>query len=449
MPKLLIAVGGSGQHVALAVARLMFIRALPRDISCIVIDADTSNGLATKLMNMDGYVSADKGFEHPLRGAEGFLAPYNAASLQNTAGTSSFRSLLLSGFSERIDEQLSEALFLKADADQDITHGFFARPCLGSTAFAAHSKKLLDAVDAATKVSDRVFVTGSFIGGTGAGVIPSLIQSLGNPERWFGMFLLNWLNPPRSGTVTLDDMTSNMDHGLDFFYRRIRPKLKAATLLGPPKAHDSAVTRSRDPVTDGETPAIYHVLAARAMHHMNSRADQEKWNSTVLSFFHNTEQENAVLSEEWSEGATLKQRLNVALQAARLMRFFVTEKKKYQDYFGLFTSSDVPKRLRSVPDLVKKHCQPKPEDGKDGFVELLCLEFEHRAQLLERTIKYFTDIWGEKLSSELKQTSTDPFKHLRAIWDTDWSTPGKKTPEGVAHDFAEVLMDDLLRAKIE
>ena len=72
---LVIAVGGGGQHIALALARLMRLGALS-DAKAFVIDADSESRLAFRLRTLGHTLSS--GTAHPPAGAEtGFpaLAP--------------------------------------------------------------------------------------------------------------------------------------------------------------------------------------------------------------------------------------------------------------------------------------------------------------------------------------------------------------------------------------
>ncbi|MBU0553225.1 hypothetical protein KJ940_17275 [Myxococcota bacterium] len=440
MSQLLIAVGGSGQHSALAIARLMYLGALPPDIDCHVIDADTESPLSETLQSFDGYVDQKLGARHPM--APHFLPPFDSTGVGGDG--LKFRNLL--------DEQpgdtahLINALFTQEDADQDVAHGFFARPTLGASAFAAQQNHIAEEINAVANNKQRVMVCGSFIGGTGAGVIPSFVQRLGDAQRWFGAFHLGWLNPPinQAAAISKADMDSNMRHGLDYFYRTVRPHLKASALLGPP-LNAQGFLEARTPV-QGEVSSIYHLLAARALFQFATDMTTN-FQSNVIAYSHDNAQPRSLLEMKWHENISLIKRLTVARHTIQLLSFYTedeTQQKNLKSSFSIWSNkSDIPPYLYDCIIMYSNAGGMKKK--RNEFIDLLILSLKHRQEALNRCINWVNQCYdnGITWSQYDSDISGSHLDQLKLIWKLSSTKPPNqvKNPQDLANHLADVLIN--------
>ena len=260
----LIAVGGTGQHIAATIARLSLLGAIGRDWALTVIDADTHNELSTHLHSMDGWVSQDHGCAHPLAGLR-IRTPYDAgARAAGDAGATTIETLVLANGCSAEASALFHALYPQHELQQKLDDGFYARPMLGASAFGAMGTALLNGVKDDTN-GQKVVVCGSFIGGTGAGVLPALVEKCADKNTWHGVFLSDWLDLAE-GALQGNPLPLNRAHGLEYFYRHIRAKLRASALLGaPPNPFDTASLLPTTPTKSGvECYSLF--IAAAALH---------------------------------------------------------------------------------------------------------------------------------------------------------------------------------------
>jgi hypothetical protein len=120
----------------------------------------------------------------------------------------------------------------------------------------------------AARTAARVFVVGSFLGGTGAGITHQLIklvrEAVGPAKPIYGMFLLRWFDlPPTTGqTVDTATLLASMGHGLEYFYRYTKHLLDASMLVGVPDNPAPQVKAVAAAQENDETLSIYPLLAA-------------------------------------------------------------------------------------------------------------------------------------------------------------------------------------------
>lgn len=316
MADLLIAVGGSGQHVALAVSRLVLL-GLMEPMDLIVIDADSASPLARQLLTLDGMVDSQSGIKkHVLTLADGngFKAPYPAdLAAQAADGGVNFGSLLEAEGESPWVSEVREAIFAQDELNQDVRSGFYAKPCLGASAvslFGGDSGLIYD-LRARASGAQRVFVTGSFIGGTGAGVLPSLVVQLADSQKWHGVFLLEWLAPTAGdgGAITGTTMKTNALHGLSYFYADMRERLKVSALIGPPggNVHRTYSAAAPNP-NEAETNSLYPLIAAGCIQQIRA-SNAPSWNGAVHSYGLPDNQPDALLDQEWNSKRTLRNAL--------------------------------------------------------------------------------------------------------------------------------------------
>lgn len=448
MPSLLVSVGGTGQHVALAVARLMYLRALPADITCCVLDADQTSALARATRSFLDHVSHERGTKHPLgQHAQAFLVPFDAGAAAEGGGEEGtrFRSLMLGAAAgNHTDREVFDALYPAEEADQDVLKGFYAKPTLGASAFAARQDEVIEEVRALAAHADLALVCGSFIGGTGAGVIPSLVQAIGNPSSWFGAFHLNWLNPPAGGEarVTIQDMDGNMRHGLEYYYQHVRPRLKASLLMGPPP--DAGPRLAAQVPTDSETPAFYHVLVARALHYFRQDA-VANYSGSVVAYTHDTAHLGGLLTEAWDGGVPLQVRVWTAQRAITLLGYFDPAErpenvKGLKKSFGIFgTTAGIPKGLHKS---IKTFCKLAKQD-REPFIDDLLADLKHRRETLQRCVRYLGDVFGGLgVDPVAEAVESEPLDHLKRLWHSPVAPPGGADVAG--HFLADRLFGRLL-----
>ena len=425
---LLVCVGGTGQHVALAVSRLVNLGAIEDGIECCIVDADNRSKLAKRTKNAAGYVDHNFGIDHPLGdSARGFLTPFDPEAAADGGSELTVRDLTLGQTPKPETANLFDALFRPEDAEQNIHQGFYAKPKLGSTAFAAQSIKgdgLVSQINAKIGNHDKVFICGSFIGGTGAGVIPSLVQKLtrNSAVKWYGMFHLRWLDPTGGGNaaITGADMDRNMRHGAEYFYQYVRENMRASVLMGPPTSGTDNLIGPVSNPANGENPSFYHVLASYALHHFRTDA-VEDYDGSVGVFNHDDANRDWLLEQEWHGQKSLVDRLQTAAYAAELLEESVSDnfQEILRGAYGAFgTKSKVPDGLReSIADYADDMGVSgwtggmKDEAGPELFQPLRA-NLEHRRQSLEERLDYFRDVFG----NFERPTVGEPRTELRDKW---------------------------------
>ncbi len=278
----LICVGGGGQHIALAIARMVRLGVWGDAPKTLVIDADLDSPLARRLRTF-AEPSEEGGGEgprvpHPLPGLT--MQPPLATGEAGKSFRQSFLGSQPGGADNPggvIEEELYE-LFYGPNADEvDIKQGMAARPSVGAAVFADRGIEHLGPhLEGGFSHARQVLIAASFIGGTGAGVTHQLVKYLHeSPKRnnvdLFGTFLLPWIEIPPGGQGAADQVTiqNSAKHGIQHFMEETAPRLRKAMLVGangslkPTKAHDK----------QDETVSPFPLLAAYGLDAiMNDRA---------------------------------------------------------------------------------------------------------------------------------------------------------------------------------
>lgn len=476
MPHLLIAVGGSGEHVAMAVARLIQLRAFP-PTSGIVVDADNTSDLANTLKSFDGYVKPDLGALHPVPGFASFAEPFDSraaataqAHLAGGKGGAAqqgglrFDSLMMGQGTDEDSREVFKALYSQRDAAQDVLKGFFARPILGSTAFAAQGDNLMRQVVAEANRADQIAVTGSFIGGTGAGVLPSLVRQLSGQQlshKLHGAFLLEWLQSTGGeGSVTTADMQDNARHGLEYFYKHMKDNMKYSALVGPPATANLAGLGAAKPTANGgETLAVFPVMAAHALLKFFMDASSTK-SGIVHAYAFDYDQPDGLLAAKWHGSKSLRTRLYAASRTAHALRLYEpnsAEARAVKDSFGLLGSKKrVPVGLGRGIDAHARNARDKPDRMAERVFECLA---HHRTGFETNVARFATvfqpfgglgtdtrlqtmrDSAGATLS-EL-QAAWNESDHVESLWDIEQDLEMGKHPEAHARSLATKLLTAL------
>ncbi len=446
---LLIGVGGTGQHVALAVSRLAQIGALGDDIECRIVDADNSSELAQRTKTAAGYVNPKHGLYHPLGDqVDPFLTPFDPGASGDRGSEVTVRDLALRNSARDETRQVFDALFPPEQAQQGVDDGFYAQPVLGATAFAAQpdEESLIDELASQASSHNDVFICGSFIGGTGAGVIPSLVQRLASEtdNQWYGMFHLKWLQPDGGGNADIGPgtMDRNMRHGSDYFYRHVRDNLRASVLLGPPPGGKDMI----GPVTklsEDENESYYHVLAAFAMNRLKYDA-ATNYDNDVAVLNHETEQPQWLLHKEWYDDRTLLDRLQSIAYAAELLDYYRDPKHQQLlvDSFEAFgDKKNLPaglyESLETFDDDMGLTTWSSMGDFKPKLVDPLLERFKHRREIFEERLQYFRNVFGDFQ----RPTINDEESELRKRWNESNQV---RLPSGQNVDRVNYLADRLI-----
>lgn len=440
---LVIHVGGSGQHTGLMTSRLMLLGAMGPDWTCRVVDADDEQaGIAGALQTLDGYVKP--GYAHPMRGVDAYIKPFNTAALAGGEDETSFRTLFQMSEDARLDREVFEALFTPEQGALDIRQGFFAMPSLGAAAFAAQGEQAIKDLRASVGNERQVFITGSFIGGTGAGVIPSAVQQLTKDSTadWFGVFLLNWLAPAADAVPSRDDMESNRRHGLEYFYTDVRPHLKGSVLLGPPPGGGGNLAKPAVPSRRPETRSIYPLLASRAMYQLSTDA-MTNFGQSVFVWSHDEAQPDALLDKPWHGQLSLRQRLHDAERVEHWLGLYedAGARDSLEKAFGIFgTKSAVPRGLHGLNTYARAgQVKLRP------FIDLVMNELKHRRAGLREAYLAFREVFGTLGSDPISEHYEDNVLAGLKAASTKEHTPDQRhgKPAELAAELARHLIADV------
>ena len=238
----IIAVGGTGQMIALAylkLARLCGYR--DGDIAEIhIVDSDRTGDTCEQIATL----------LHKAKNA-----------LKTVAPIPSHRKL--GSFSQDFDEagtndnirRIAPLLYTAKDLEVNVRKGLYGRPSVGSACMsiktnppAGHNTdpELIALRDSVCQPGNKVVICGSLFGGTGAGVIPTLARFLrnsqdGNSIEITIVSMLKWFRIPgvadADGGIdkSIDDnmLSANSSAGIFYLKDRITEDVNACVLLGP------------------------------------------------------------------------------------------------------------------------------------------------------------------------------------------------------------------------
>jgi len=393
MPKFLVAVGGSGQHTALAVVRLVRIGALPNDINLIVLDSDNDQELSTTLLRpWDGVDGPDT---HPLK-LNGIYPPFARAAKDPDT---TFRDLFLLDSVATEETALFDMIFDAEEEEIPVARGMYGTPCVGATVFSDGTKvdtvaNLLGQVNAA----EQVFFTGSVMGGTGAGILHKLVETVREKRQgpMYGMFLTRWFQVPptgKKGAITPEILRRNLAHGMTYFYKHTIPQLNASVFLGQPKNATEAIEDLHLAEGDNsEQPHYVHLAAANSLFQL-PMAERKNNKLKAYCFAHNSANEDWLLDETWHDGVTLRMRIFCAMVERDLLRHLVDHREDIRTTLTSFLAKAdaITKQLyRSVKDNAKV-----ARAEKDAFADDVVNEFARIHGELDFCLKWFTEIYPE------------------------------------------------------
>lgn len=457
MSDLLIALGGTGQHVALAVARLAFLGALPR-VKLETIDAEDTTDLPMSLRTFGHTVL--KGYsEHPLgEGAEHITPPF-VTSKENPLFVSLFVDKAASS-----ENKLFELCYEEALANTLVKEGMYGRPSVGAAIFMQNRDGLLKHVFTSAQQADRIFITGSMVGGTGAGIIHQLIKSLTEHEQIktkpiLGLVFLNWLSLPSEGTVDSYTLGRNMRFGLKYFADYTRKWLHASMVIGLPDGYSGGDKRL-NPATPGqgdnsEQPHYFHLLAAYGIRRLPDIMTKQQERGSVFAAKYDPAKPLAIYEESWGERENPQQLswfVNRGLFVKEVLAYSSSAKfaKELSDAFGLLGKKD--NVGRGLYDAISRYDRSERKPKIAEVIECwkkLVGQYEFSLQWLDTVVGALPE--ASRLAG-VTRVIADEQKRINAIqkiWNDEMPrSDAKPTPLFIAQFFHNKLVDSFSDQKL-
>lgn len=349
---LMICVGGGGQHLALAVARLVRLGVWNNVPLVLVIDAEETSRLALRLKHFaepeENLGSNAIRAIHPLPDPSTMFHPPLATGTAEKTFRASFLGAPEGAVSSGglAEEELFDLFYSEKADTVDISVGMAAQPSVGSTVFAEMGIKPLSPVlEGAMQKAERIIVCGSFIGGTGAGVTHQLVKFLkDSPKRGgkslYGGFLLPWLTLPEgTGTSAANDVTlvNSAKHGIQAYLRETSRWLAKSVIVGTP----DRMTRTPASPANDETASFYPLACVYGLMKMmedTTSAHQGKAGENILTVTSPSDNFGWLLSEKWSTGKGAVANIAERWAASRIVN----------DYISAFADSDTGTYWREV-----------------------------------------------------------------------------------------------------
>ncbi|MFL6211545.1 MAG: hypothetical protein ACJ74W_22035 [Pyrinomonadaceae bacterium] len=450
MARLLIAIGGTGQHIALAVARLVLLGALP-EMELAVVDSDNAGDLSEALRTFGSTLRADY-TAHPLGNGDIIYPPF-----KDVHGKPKFEELFLSKTADAVERDIFEVCVDQESASFEVKKGMFGRPSLGATILADNKTKQLQKVIDKAAQANEIFVSGSLVGGTGAGLIHQLIKALPRAGKdVFGLIFLRWFRIPGAEVEqTVDDTTQerNMRYGLDYFFRETRGLLKAALLIGQPDAAQAVEA------TPGEIMHYFHLIAAHGILKVPEDVVKQQAVGSVYAAAFDADHPELMYEEEWLEGRPLKWYVNRANFVKAVLDY--ASLKKYQDEvlhevspgltagFGVFKGK--PENIgKGLADALKRY----PGNQRETAVRVAAETWA----LLARQYKFALDWLDSVLGWLPEELQSDSYKSVKGdsnaakqakvsaiqtIWAEplpEWQKGSEPSPQSIARAFHDRLV---------
>jgi len=456
MARYVISVGGTGQHIALAISRLVMLGALKDDIRLIALDSDTETPLPQSLRGLATLC----GGQHPLQDGS-ITAPFDLKSM----GKKMFAATFVDADHPE-EQELFETLFTEEEGSVPIYQGMYGKPCVGATVFGkgANSPMIEDKLKMLTN-ADEVFVCGSLVGGTGAGLLHKLVQQilkyLREPRVVYGIFLLPWFDIRSEGgdkRITNTTLDRNASHGVKYFFDHTLDAMSTTVVIGYPGTAQTPMLR-KPVVTDGdmgETPSYLHLAAAHALVDLPQAYTANK-SLKAYGIAHDVSNEGWLLDETWEQGRTLRDRL----RAARVVVNFLSHINRNRDkvlstWTSVFEGGSAWEPLR---DAINDNAPRKKDRAR--YANEVLVEFERTREQLDFCVRWMQEIMPGQLStandpllSELAASSGDDadsavhWNKLRDIWRGNTPKPGPNAPNNpvaVAQKLVRVIAQIALK----
>jgi hypothetical protein len=441
MANLLIAVGGTGQHVALAVSRLVFIGALPRPLELAVIDADDNEVLSTSLRTFGNTVKSPY-TRHPLDNFESFNSP-----VKKTANTQVQFHELFPGHDPKSPERdLFDLFFEESSATVRVSDGMFGRPSVGATIFAYNRESQLMPVFEKSRLANDIFIAGSMVGGTGAGIIHQLVKSLPPKKKKYGLIFLRWFRSPsedEAQTISDDTMGRNMRYGLQYFFDETKSLLQSSLLIGAParfpkEIEEIVVQKGKN----DEKFHYFHLLAGYGVLQLPAIAVQAE-GAVYASSFTSLDQ---MYEEVWNEGHTLAWYANRASFVKEILDFAASRdfQKELADAFKGFMPNKPKDVGRGLYEAIKQY-EPQHITAINEITETwrwIAQQYAFSLNWLEAILNPLPPRLLDKRLEKLREKRSNKVKKIQTVWDK-YIPMGQELPtyHSLAHQFHEMLVN--------
>jgi hypothetical protein len=438
---LLVCVGGGGQHIALAISRMVRLGVWTNVPNVLVIDADLTCKLAQRLRTFadpreaQGTESNTAHAPHPIQRLR--MEPPLATAKAGDRFRASYLGAHAGGGDNAgglIEEELFE-LFYNTQADGvDIQKGMAAQPSVGAAVFAELGiSHLGETLNGYFKQVDRVFVASSFIGGTGAGVTHQLVKFLhespyrGNREL-YGTFLLTWLEIADGGQGAANDLTmiNSAQHGIQAYIRETAPRLTKGMLVG---ARENPTRADKD---NDESVSIYPLLAAYGLTTIAAdTTGAHKGRSTGDNIFTLTSPGanwRWLLEQKWDTGgknhasATIAERWAAAIVVERIVAIFMDPQKgvEFREVDGVaFKRTNLPLLPDRHPNWgTEIRFWIEKKGGKDTALAAQVLQhLDARMRQLKMVTGYLNAVFGAGAESILSHAGDHKLQHRYELRD--------------------------------
>jgi hypothetical protein len=477
--RFLIAVGGSGQHIALAITRLVYMGALKNDIQLIGIDPDNKEPLSRTLLAPANMAGA----RHPLKQGQ-VHAPFDVSKHKPT-----FAPMFVD--EHNLDErELFEAMFHKDMDDIPVHKGMYGTPCVGATVFAEGAQNSsFSNILAPVQNATEVHVCGSVVGGTGAGITHKLIKEIRTryvePKPLFGVFMLPWFKVQSSGDsksqITNALIQRNATHGIKYFFEHTIPSLTNSALIGFP---ENAQSQALNPLTVSsgemgqERPHFLHLASSYALSKLRGVTTADRGGAYYVS--HPLQEEDWLLSDVWEEGTplvgmggahkddpptrpwNLRQRIRAHQVLLNLLAFLThdAQREAFEDNYG---KSRFRRTFASHSswgdDLHASITNAEPDTSQQWvFVESMLNELEQIRQEVQFCVDWAQALFnpgllrlpqGDPLLDRLLSSDSEKWKLLKTMWmgrETLKPDASRKlTAASVARSHAKFILDAALK----
>jgi hypothetical protein len=449
MASLLVAIGGTGQHMALAACRLMRLGALPR-MRVVVVDADIrrENGLTPLLESFGGTVK-EHYTEHPAEGIR-FCVPFDPIVKANPT----FGDLF--GGSDDREQEIFQVLFDEKTAGTKITEGFYGKPAIGVTVARKYQdrqlKPLLDESETIVGSDARIFITGSLVGGTGAGLIHDIVRSVKSKAKAdvpvYGILFLRWFEmgatQSSDQTITNSTLVRNMRFGIDYLFRETYRYFRAALLLGVPDSPPGRLRASRvEPgTTKGELCHALHVVGCFGLHQLPTITRTEQPDHPFYGVA--LDDPHQLYNEIWEGSKTLAWYYNRAIWLREILRYAADEKrfkKEVLNSFKRFLRTDP----RNVGEGLHKALARYPDVQREVVLSEMQKTWGLLADQYDFCVRWLDEVLGA-LPDRLQDARIRPVNSLGEIQNHWQRNPIKEqeqipSPQEAARRFYNELVN--------
>jgi hypothetical protein len=441
MKDLLIGIGGTGQHLALAVSRFVFLGALPA-MELAIIDADDNGPLSQSLKTFGDTVK--KGYsEHPLQNGDAIYPPFNKEEKKDPQ----FRDLFADVDTAR---EIFELFYEEKLASIKIKEGMFGKPSVGATTFLLGKDAQLRPILEKAHDAPRVFITGSLVGGTGAGLIHQLINKIKerDPEkRIYGLIFLRWFQVPSLDSkqlVTDSSLDQNMRYGLYYFFDKTRYRLNASFLVGLPQNPPPEIkTLTLEAGKNEEKHHIFHLLAAHALQTLPeiTRTEQAQGPVYAAAF----ESYDKLYQDLWGESRPLQWYINRALYLKEMLDFAGSDKFKQEILacFKMLFKQD-PKHIgKGLFEVIDGYDKSKRENVINELIDtwqILAKQYDFCLKWLENIFGAFPEKYLLPLTKQVREDKNVRIKEIQLLWANSLPRESDPPPPLMARKLHEILV---------